>query len=403
MRGDCQKMFEALRAKYVRHHDAALLNPGYALIDVSRLFPMFRLDHNDPENYDFKATDDYLSAIPKDMIIEFRLGESIEHSENRYRTLPPADYEKWAEIGVNIIRHYTEGWADGMHLNIQYVSVSEEPNDGFDKIFAGPYDEYLKLYGITYKKLRAAFPNMKIGGPATGYLYQTEACERFLAFSRANNIKPDFISGDIYTRDIDFMPEKIKEIENMLKSYGYDDTEIFITEMHLCPKSWRPLDMTGFEGAENAAFTATSLIRLMDTKLEATYFYYWGSGVWGLYVKKQGGERPIPVYYGLKFFTSIVLDTERIEINSSEHNGNIAMLSGITPEGNVQLLLSCYDVEETEFEISVPDYGNAKIKKIVDDGVEFTDEWEAFDKKGDNFKIELANQESGVYYIEFLK
>ena len=100
-----KRLFDELGAKFVRHHDAAFENPGYALIDVSRIFPLFHADVDDPKNYIFGPTDDYLRLIPEDMIIEFRFGESIEHAVNRYRIIPPADYDRWADICIHIMRH----------------------------------------------------------------------------------------------------------------------------------------------------------------------------------------------------------------------------------------------------------------------------------------------------------
>ena len=146
-----KRLFDELGAKYVRHHDCVNENPGIALVDVSRIFPLFHADANDPKNYIFGPTDDYLSLIPEDMIIEFRFGEQIEHSVNRYRINPPEDYEKWADICVNIMRHLTEGWANGLHLNIQYLSFYEEPNDNFERIFGAPFDEFLKLYVVAHR------------------------------------------------------------------------------------------------------------------------------------------------------------------------------------------------------------------------------------------------------------
>ena len=49
-----------LEIPYYRFHDASLENPGIELVDVCRIFPLFHADADDPRNYDFRATDDYL-------------------------------------------------------------------------------------------------------------------------------------------------------------------------------------------------------------------------------------------------------------------------------------------------------------------------------------------------------
>ncbi|MFA7636371.1 MAG: hypothetical protein WCX81_01265 [Monoglobales bacterium] len=398
------ELFRELGPRYVRHHDSTLENPGFELIDVSRIFPLFHLDANDPKNYDFKATDDYLKLIPEDATIEFRLGETIEHSENHYKVNPPTDYEKWADVCVNIIRHYTEGWADGFHFNIKYLSIYEEPNDGFDKIFAGPYDEYLKLFVVAQKKLKKAFPNMKVGGPATGYMYDSQACERFLDYTCKNGLKPDFISGDVYSRELDFMPGKIKEIEGMLKKYGCGQSEIFIAEWHLGPIQWRPFNNGGFFDATNAAFSASTLIRLMDTKITAAFYYAWSLGNWGcIHINDEGITEPYPVYYGLKFFTEIAENTKRVKAESGEKCDAVDFLAGTDENGNAYLLLSCYECEASIFEITVPGYKTAKMKCVSNDELNSPDEWIDVAGTDSNFSVSLKEKGSAVFLLEFSK
>ena len=111
--------FTALRLPITRLHDAPLSNPGLNLVDVPMIFPLFHADHEDPRNYNFKATDDYIqNCIDCGTQVFYRLGVSIDHSFRKYVIDPPADPVKWVEIVSRIIRHYNEGWADGFHHNI---------------------------------------------------------------------------------------------------------------------------------------------------------------------------------------------------------------------------------------------------------------------------------------------
>ena len=96
---------------FTRLHDVHW--PYSDAVDVSTIFPIFAADPDDPQNYTFAKTDDYLAAIVKNRSqIVYRLGESIE-PWTRYHNHPPKDFAKWARICVNIIRHYNEGWAGG--------------------------------------------------------------------------------------------------------------------------------------------------------------------------------------------------------------------------------------------------------------------------------------------------
>ena len=40
----------------------------------------------------------------------------------------PKDFKKWAVICEHIIRHYTEGWADGFFYDMPYWEIWNEPD-----------------------------------------------------------------------------------------------------------------------------------------------------------------------------------------------------------------------------------------------------------------------------------
>ena len=169
-----KRLFKKLHPARVRHHDAVNENPGYEIVDVTRIFPLFHADENDPANYVFAPTDFYFQQIVDCGIpIELKFGERIEKGGQKFKVLPPSDPKKWAKICVNILRHYNEGWADGMRLGIRYVSIWEEPDN--QALFVGPFEQYLELYRETALALRRAFPEVKICGPNTMELKKLES------------------------------------------------------------------------------------------------------------------------------------------------------------------------------------------------------------------------------------
>jgi xylan 1,4-beta-xylosidase len=91
---------------YTRLHDVHWPHPD--AVDVSTIFPLFHADADDPQNYTFAKTDDYVAAIVKNNSqIVFRLGESIE-PWTKFHSHPPTDFKKWAKVCVNIVRHYND-------------------------------------------------------------------------------------------------------------------------------------------------------------------------------------------------------------------------------------------------------------------------------------------------------
>jgi hypothetical protein len=167
-------MFHHLRkigAKYSRLHDVGGPYGGGRFVDIPNVFPDFDADETDPKNYRFQFTDKLLEGLVAAGCEPFyRLGVSIEnnaHIERRH-IMPPKDFAKWARICEHIIRHYTEGWADGFHYDIEYWEIWNEPDDGLriSQMWNGTAEDYYRLYDVAAKHLKKCFPNIKIGGYA---------------------------------------------------------------------------------------------------------------------------------------------------------------------------------------------------------------------------------------------
>ena len=136
---------------FARNHDASFY-AGYGgehTVDVHRIFKNFDADENDPKSYVFAPTDNYLASIEAAGCKTFyRLGASIEH-DWKEGTYPPKDFLKWARICEHIIRHYTEGWADGFTYDIPYWEIWNEPDcrnrDGSNPCWQGTDEQFIEL------------------------------------------------------------------------------------------------------------------------------------------------------------------------------------------------------------------------------------------------------------------
>ena len=350
--------FEALNLAHLRFHDAALCNAGQQLIDIHRIFPLFHLDETDPRNYFFAQTDDYLRVIADGRAeIDFKLGESIDHSENGRLIDAPEDPDKWARICRNIIGHYKNGEMNGMHLNITRVTVWEEP-DGTTTLFRGTVRQYTELFCKVYQLLKADFPDLKIGGPSTrcgNFSYIRD----FLSICKENGIMPDYITTTMYIRDIPFMLDTLRDYRKLTDSFGGEHIPCSFGEWHFGPTAWDKCDHVyenGLYTTQNAAFTAAALIELMDvTYLDTVYYYAWGSSSWGVQDKySTTGRRMLPVYYGLLLYQKVATQCTRIALEQESHDGVYA-LAGKTADGKARLLIACYDAQPCTFTCAVPE------------------------------------------------
>jgi xylan 1,4-beta-xylosidase len=74
---------------------------------------------------------------------------------------PPKDYDKWAELVYQWVRHSVEKYGK-KEVETWYWELWNEPNIGY---WQGTAEEYIKLYDYTADALKRALPAAKIGGP----------------------------------------------------------------------------------------------------------------------------------------------------------------------------------------------------------------------------------------------
>ncbi len=260
---------------YARTHDANLYSTygGPYTVDTYAIFPDFSADVCDPASYDFVCTDEYLKCIEKaGTKIFYRLGVSIEHHAKKHHTAPPADYLKWAKICEHIIRHYTEGWADGFFYDIMYWEIWNEPENG-KVTWDAPREEFANLFGVAYRHLKTTFPHLKIGGPATTGPWFDGLTEKYLL---APGMPIDFYSWHIYSHT----PEKIvaacREVREKLDALGMNETESILDEWNYVTgwtgESWER-SLLAERSLKGAAFIASTICDCQYEPLDILMYY----------------------------------------------------------------------------------------------------------------------------------
>ena len=221
---------------FARNHDASFYATygGEHTVDVNFIFPNFDADPEDPASYDFAMTDEYLRVIAAgNTRVFYRLGSKIEHGIKKYNTLPPRDFKKWAVICEHIIRHYTEGWADGFRMDIPYWEIWNEPDLDPDdsrnkRTWGGTKAQFFDLYAVTARHLKSCFPELKIGGPALAH--DEQWAEDFLREMQARQVAIDFFSWHIYSSETAPVLQRAERIRTLLDRYGYQNAESILNE-----------------------------------------------------------------------------------------------------------------------------------------------------------------------------
>lgn len=267
-----------------RLHDVGGAYGKHLFVDIPNVFRDFNADETRPENYDFFYTDKILKALVDNGVEPFyRLGVTIEWSAINgvcYHADPPTDYAKWARIAEHVIRHYTEGWANGYRWKISRWEVWNEPENHPDPkqnpLWRAPFETYIDFYAVVSKHLKGRFPHLQIGGYGSSGFYSAAKFEadpgakvssQYDSFIRAfhlffDRVKRDSLPVDFYTMHSYSMPapalEQIKACRRMLDAKGFADLPISFNEWLPSPK-WEKRGT-----AKQAAEIAAELVGLQN-------------------------------------------------------------------------------------------------------------------------------------------
>ena len=342
--------YEAAHIPYARNHDASFFT-GYGgehTVDVHRIFKNFDADENDPASYVFGPTDTYvLDTISAGTKVFYRLGAAIEHGY-KYGTYPPKDYLKWARICEHIIRHYTEGWADGYTLDIEYFEIWNEPDckngDGSCPCWQGTFEAFREFFLVTAKYLKEKFPHLKIGGPAMASVWSP--VERLLPKFPDEGVFLDFYSYHWYGNSVGDFLETLARGRAQADEYFGKQAEVILNEYNYV-RGWSGDDwrysLASEKGLKGAAFQCALMCAAQSSHLVDMLMYYDArpSAMNGMFATES--YECLKTYYTVSAFSRLAaLGTEC----PSESRDGVYTLAATNGEGKHALLVTHYDEDD---------------------------------------------------------
>lgn len=360
---------------FSRLHDVGGAYGGFRWVDIPNIFRDLNADPTKEENYDFVFTDLLITALIDNGVEPFfRLGVTIENSAKikAYRIYPPTDNQKWAVICEHIIRHYTQGWANGFKYNIRYWEIWNEP-DNFEEalenqMWRGTKEQYYQLYAVASKHLKKCFPHLKIGGYAScgfydlkkSFIAEAKSSPRFeyfltffdgfLKYVKQENCPLDFFSWHSY----DSMENNLfyaNYARECLHKAGFTNTEIILNE-------WN------YESSKRGTYrhmatTLSMMLALQNAPLDSMMFYDAA-----LSISRYAGLfnpltlQPFPTYYSFKVFNKLYQAKNQVFVEGSDSD---VYALGATDGIKGYLVLSNISSEEKILDIKT----TAKIEKCV--------------------------------------
>ena len=343
----------------VRLHDSHWPNPN--VVDIPCIFPLFHADADDPRNYIFKPTDHYLAPIfSNGCQIVYRLGTSIEHKTD-FHTYPPEDFQKWAKVCVNVIRHYNDGWANGAHQHIRYFEIWNEPE--IKAMWRGTPEQFLDLYRVTAAAIKAHDPSLKVG-PALAMDCRSPLLPKILDFCREQKVPLDFVSWHIYpTLQVEKVTRAAVSIRELLDQHGFTKAESLCTEWKPLvappPLRWRQGEPPGRirdaftrnRNHEAAACSASILIAMQDAPVDMAFYYTADTSPWGMF--NEFGE-PGKVFFAFKAFHELLQTSNRVTVAGAPDVNTLAACAGMADDRQTAgILLSNYRGESVQVRIAL--------------------------------------------------
>jgi len=357
---DFSREYRKLGIPITRLHDCPYAIPG--TVDIHNLFPLFHADHNDSANFVFPITDDYIqSIVDVGSEIVFRLGETIEHHKRgKYFIHPPADFHKWAEICLQVIRHYNEGWANGFRHGITYWEIWNEP---WALCWTGTAEEFYRLYEITAKRIKSHAPDLKVGSGGSGSW--DEFLDGLVRHCRKSGTPLDFLVWHSYQHHPKENARLARCMRKRLDEAGFPEAEIHLNEWaHLPDNNWsfvghrdeeqaagaREL-IARIQGAPGAAFTATMFAWMQDLPVDVSNYYWGREGIWGLFDWYGGQTR---LYQAFKAFNTLREIGVRVHAEGNDEEAGFAVLAAVDNERRkAAILLSHFESDTRDFSIAI--------------------------------------------------
>ncbi len=362
---DLTSKFQEIGIDFVRTHDY------YGPCDIHTIFPDTSRDPLDSTAYYFASTDSVIEPIINaGCNILFRLGESWEY-EPIYN-VPPADFEKWAQVCVQIIKHYNDGWNNGYHYNIEYWEIWNEPN--LQHHWDGTVEQYCHLYHITANRIKEYNPSLKVGGPAIAYIYNASFIETFLDSVVTYNIPLDFFSYHFYNfaNPFDYL-----YADSVMKKYladaGLSYVERFNTEWNTYVYDEQNSIDWGRDDALNAALTVSAISYLQDSDLSKAFRYRTDEYLFGLF--RDNGDYS---YSGLalKAIGEFRKTSVRLYTTGGDSMGTTILAGKSQTDDKINLLISDNSSIANGYEFVVNGLLQDKIYKYQTYRIDNTMEWE---------------------------
>ncbi|MEA3448100.1 MAG: T9SS type A sorting domain-containing protein [Bacteroidota bacterium] len=333
--------FQAMGIEYVRTHDYQ-----YSF-DHSIIFPDTTKDPLNPDAYDFTSTDTCVeNIINAGGKVFYRFGESAHYPPDGHT---PADKDKWAQVCVQILKHYNDSWNNGYNYEIEYAEIWNEPD--LPDFWSGDVQEYIALYRIAANKIKTYDPDIKVGGPAVSNPYDQSFMDVFLDSVSTYNLPADFISYHLYYHPNPYYFLYTNEmVREKTDAYGLTDIELINTEWNSYMFNFELQWEYGMFDALNAATIASALHYMQQSTIGKLFRYAFINPWFGLISMDDEWYKP---GLAMRSAYEVMHANKQLEATGSDRLGKTITAARDTATQQIKIMIADNASADTAYHLFV--------------------------------------------------
>ncbi|KAA3614556.1 MAG: hypothetical protein DWQ01_02290 [Planctomycetota bacterium] len=185
----------------------------------------------------------------------------------------PVNLQDYADYVVDLLGQFEK--REGVLPD--FVEIWAEPDR--PESWSGTRDDYIHLYEVVSKSIRASFPQIKLGGAGVAGVLSDMGGERPMLLSLIDfvvdqELPMDFVSWHHYTIGAELRYNgAVQGLRDHLEENGLDEVRLFVSEWNIYPSAINNPDALSFENSHAAANFVSFFTAAADLDLDGNVFF----------------------------------------------------------------------------------------------------------------------------------
>lgn len=249
----------------------------------------------------------------------------------------PTDFKRFGDFLEELSQHYQK---EGLCLGWQEVFNEA---DCFDNLYAGTFEDYLRMYEFGAPALKRGDPQAVVGGPAEAFQEPAEVVignlNSFIRLVREKKLPLDFISYHSYGYEKKEYLERTACVQRLLEEAdGLQHVELHMNELNVLPPPW--------DYGETALTNETVVPVILDCMMELLEIHDLTAVHWAQLLNSGVGELSLvsldgiyyPAFYVFEIYNRMPVG--RCPVFGTENSQTVAAESGPWQDSDIKGLAS---------------------------------------------------------------